>query len=699
MRFIRIGTRHQLRIEHAEDLEAILELDESLWAATSAPVSAFHCDPVLLKGLDRDQSGRIDTGEFKTAIAWTLRLLRNREGLNAASDQLVLDSLDGGQTEAAALDASARHILKALGVGGDPACLSLAEVRRFQSTMRALPLNGDGIVVADSADDPALRAYLNDAITCTGGRTDAGGQQGVDDTQLKAFQAAITAQLAWRRKGLPQDDGSSSAVFPFGEHTAAGEARLRKLAPRIERYFELCRAMQFAPAAAALTSGGPAKPVLADFSPWEADATDFHNELARLPTAMPRSDTLLPLSADAINPVDWPDLAWLKTHILAPLTGRPVEQLNPESWEQAQQAFAPYRAYLAEQPGPCARNLPTGTLERYADGQALEQALALTQADLRVGALLKGVADLERLVLSQSNLIRLANNFVNVSELYDADKSALFEMGAAVIDGRWFALSLPVEDLAGHMAMAKTGGLFTLYAELQRPGTDKRLVALPATAYTRGNLGIGKRGVFFDREGRQFDLRIVQVIDNPISFREALYAPFVRIWDFLVGKIESIAAANEKQLQQNVDGMTPTASPAGGAARPAMFGGPAGAFLGVSMSMAALGSALAFMTRTLGSMKLFNLLGGVLAGVALLMLPLSLVAVTKLMRQDLSGLLEASGWAINTRLRLTWTQRRQFTRRHPYPPGAEGLPSSVRSGFWIVLGLTLAIWIIRRYLR
>ena len=83
MRFKKIGKTYQLRTETAEDLEGILDLDESLWVATSAPRDGFRCDPQFLALVDADHNGRIYTAEMKGAIRWLLDRLADRTGLSA----------------------------------------------------------------------------------------------------------------------------------------------------------------------------------------------------------------------------------------------------------------------------------------------------------------------------------------------------------------------------------------------------------------------------------------------------------------------------------------------------------------------------------------------------------------------------------------------------------------------------------------
>ena len=78
----------------------------------------------------------------------------------------------------------------------------------------------------------------------------------------------------------------------------------------------------------------------------------------------------------------------------------------------------------------------------------------------------------------------------------------------------------------------------------------KNSVVVPVTTGSRGNLVVGKRGVFFDLKGVDYDAKIVQVIENPVCIREALIAPFARLWGIVESKIEAWSGAAEKGLQQ-----------------------------------------------------------------------------------------------------------------------------------------------------
>ena len=119
--------------------------------------------------------------------------------------------------------------------------------------------------------------------------------------------------------------------------------------------------------------------------------------------------------------------------------------------------------------------------------------------------------------------------------------------------------------------------------------------------------------------------------------------------------------------------------------------------IGASISIAALSSAFAFITEKLAGVDAWKI--GVAAGLLVLvvLLPTALVALLKLRRRDLSALLEGCGWAINGRMRLNRTQRKQFTRLEPYPADATGTPRRRWLGLFLVVLLALvAVVALRR---
>jgi len=270
------------------------------------------------------------------------------------------------------------------------------------------------------------------------------------------------------------------------------------------------------------------------------------------------------------------------------------------------------------------------------------------------------------------------------------------------MDARRFNFSVGVTDRARHSRVAAAGNMFILYVEvLPGAGGEKYEVAVPVTAAGKGNLCVGMRGLFEDLDGRQSDARVVQIIENPISLSEAIVSPFKRLGSVLGGKIEAITASSEKRLDTAVSGAIDAgARPAAKSPAPAPSRGmlAGGLLMGGGVAVAALGSAVAFITKTLADVVAWKIAVGIAAAVSAVMLPTSIIASIKLRRRDLSSILAGAGWAINARMRLTGRQGRFFTQRPGYPRGARGIR---RTGLLVVLAVVLlaAVAVLGRLLR
>ena len=127
------GGMYQLRLETAEEIRYIRELDKARWSATSAPLEQFYCDPQVLAYLDTDNNGRIRVHELLEAQQWLYANLTGREGFERGSDELQLSSLDSKAADAAKLKQLAAHMLSELGQGSARS-ISLAQVRSFLKT-------------------------------------------------------------------------------------------------------------------------------------------------------------------------------------------------------------------------------------------------------------------------------------------------------------------------------------------------------------------------------------------------------------------------------------------------------------------------------------------------------------------------------------------------------------------------------------
>jgi hypothetical protein len=636
--------------------------------------------------INRDGSGRVNTQEIRGAVRWLLTMLKDVTFPETPGDPLKLETIRTESPEGKRLVSSAREVLTSLGdtAGAE---VSLQQVREFLAQMKEKPLNGDGIVVPAAADGD-VRQLIEDVLDCTGSTEDASGKPGIDEPQLDAFMAAVRGLLEWRAAG---SGVNADSLVPFGAQTPEIYGHYAAIESEVNAFFDACRLVQYDGKAA----GHFETAALGDVKAMDREGMD--GWLRERPLAGINAEGRLPLLRGQVNPFYAEKIENLRNEVLPHVLDAIPDDIGESSWLAVGDALKPYGDYIRSKQGANVEKLSPERLKTYCDGALADLVRKLIEEDRRISEVRAGVLMLEQLLLYRGHLLRLANNFVSFSELYDVSDRALFEMGSAVIDGRWFNLAFLVDNVAEHQKMAKESNIFTLYLEVEGlAGAESFSVAVPAMAGSKGNLQVGKRGVFFDTDGKEHNARVTHIIENPISVREALGAPFVRLWAFLLGKIESMSATSEKALQKQADGMF-QAPPAG--TQPQPGGTPAkgqfnsaGMLMGLSVSVAAIGSAFAFITKTLTSLSRGQVFLGVLGAALVVMVPVSLIAILKLRRQDLSALLEGCGWAINARMRPTREQRRQFTKAARFPADAEGTPT--RRLLYILLAIVAVLLVV-----
>ena len=687
MKFNKFAKAYHLDISTPADLRDVLALDDSFWAATSAPVAAFREDAAFLRYVDGDGNGRMRSDEVRAALRWLLETLADTSKVGAPSDDLALAAVNKDSAAGPGLLETAAYVNEQAGRKG-AADVRLADVRAEMADLRGKPLNGDGVLVPAAAEgDAALADYLAAAIEATGGKDDLSGAKGVDSAQLADFAAALKDFLAWKARGA----ADNKETMPLGADTPAVFNLFARHREALDRFFFIADFQRYDPA-------GAEKFLASD--PASATAA---GALEAAPLARPLPDGALPLDGPHVNPLRRDVAAALRDGLFGRILGRTApESVTEEDWKKVKATLAPYETYLASKKGAIVEALPADKLQGWADGPFAEQAAKLQTADETVAKRVAAFSDLEKLLLFHRRLPRFLNNYVSLTEFYRPDRTSLFERGRLLIDGRWFNLAIEVADPAAHAAVAKNGGLFTMYVLVEPVGgAPSFTVVVPATAGTRGNLAVGKRGVFFDLDGHEYDATITSIVEAPISLKEAILAPFQNIAKSVMGKIESLSTAAQSKIEKAgadvtdavADGKAPPPPPPAPApaAAPAAGGGAAGMFMGVSIAIAALGSAFAFIAKAVGEMSASQRIVALLVVLAVVLGPIVLAGVLKLLRQDMGPIVEGCGWAVNKSMRLTRKLRRQFTVTKAYPEGAEGTPAKRRAVCLAVLVVLLAL--------
>ena len=609
-RFFRAGGFDQVRLDTAEDLLALEQLDQKLWVALSCPVKGIEFDTRTLELVDTDKDGHVRAPELLQAIRWANERL---------TDGAILAQAFSG--------------------------LPIAAIRRDDAV-------GEQI-------HAAAVALAQDV-----GKTDA-DVLSVEETSAARTGHAARAQSAWEAAG--------KTVQVLGDATEAGFALVTALDPKIEDYFVRCQLAAFDErASAALNVSEDALKAMAIGALKTCAQAITDLPLAQV-TALGRLSLI-----SGLNPSWASQVIALRDQVVQPLLG-PQAALSAADWQTIKARFAPYAAWLAAKPDP--------------------------------NAVTDGVLDLEKLSRYVRDLQTLANNFVAFKDFYTSQGKATFQVGTLYLDGRSCDLCVAVNDAAKHGALASLSRICLVYCDCVR-GTEKMSVAAAFTAGDSDQLMVGRNGVFYDRQGRDWDATIAKIVDHPISLRQAFWSPYKQLARLVSSQLQKMAASKAKASDDRLaalatdavkKGTTPV--PEAKAAPPAAFDVAkfAGIFAAIGLALGAMGTALAALLSGLFSLSWWQI-PLVLVGVMLLISgPAVLVAWFKLRSRTLGPILDANGWAINARARINIPFGTSLTQLAQLPDNAQrslvdpyaDKPSKAPYVLAILVVLAFVVWLLR----
>jgi hypothetical protein len=677
--FSRAGGFDQVRLESAADIANLGELDQKLWAALACPARGIELDERTLALLDADGDGRIRVPEVLAAVRWCGEHLKDLAALKAGSDALPLDSIDDRRDSGRAVLASARQILKDLGKPGN-AAISLGDVLETAGVFASTRLNGDGIVSADGAGDEASRILIGEVVSCLGAILDRSGKHGIDQVKLDDFLSQAAAFAAW----AAQED-ADPALRPLGEATGAAADAWRAVRPKVDDYFTRCRLAAYdALSLPALNRREEDYAALAarDLS---ADA----REIEGFPLSHVEPGRALPL-LEGVNPAWAGALARFRDAAVTPILGKDRASITAEEWAAVGARLAPREAWLAAKPATAVEKLGLPRIREILAGKAKDAVAAFIAADRALEREFQAIEQVERLVRYHRDLYRLLTNFVNFRDFYSRERPATFQAGTLYLDGRACSLCVRVDDPGRHVALAGLAKTCLAYCDCTRPSGERMHVAAAFTGGDSDFLMVGRNGIFYDRRGRDWDATITRVVENPISVRQAFWSPYKK----LVRLIDEHAARKASAAEAAAD-----AKVAGAAAPPAE---PRKIDVGTVAAMGvAFGAIGTLLTSLIGhATGLFVLPFWIicLAFVGLLLLisgPSMVIAWLKLRQRNLAPILDANGWAVNGRVKLSVPLGASLTTVAALPPGslpASGDPYAERPSPWPkVLAVVVAL--------
>ena len=699
-RFYRVGGLDQVSLAAAEDLEDLGNLDQKLWTALSCPTRGLELDAGTLDLLDGDHDGRVRAPDVLAAVDWCKPRLRSLGELLSGKDDLPLEAIDADTPEGRALLGAARQILGALGRPGAES-IRPGDIADVSRALHGTLFNGDGVITPASAEgDAPLAAAIGDVLLCVGGEMDRSGQPGIDRKRAEAFFTDLASYRAW------WEAGATPAIQTLGAATPGAYRAVAAVRAKVDDYFARCRLSAVDPRGALLLSGSDA-----GLSALAArDLSSLPAELAALPIARVEPGHALPFG-EGVNPAWASAVSALSADAVVPTLG-PRAALSAQDWSALLVRLGPYDAWQAEKKGAAVERLGIERVRELLEGGFKERIEALVERDLALEPQARAIADVVRMVHYHRDLHTLLRNFVSFADFYDPEHSAVFQAGTLYLDARSCELCVRVDDPAAHSALASLSRMYIAYCECRRTGGPGMRIAACFTQGDSDYLMVGRNGVFYDRQGHDWDATIVKIVENPISLHQAFFAPYKKFVRLIEEQVAKFAAAKEQEsasrLQAAASGTVGQAT--GTVATPKAEAVDIGRMVGI---IAAIG---------VGAGALGTLFGGLISGflglqpwwaklvaVAGVLLVISgpsvLVAWLKLRQRTLGPVLDANGWAVNGRVKVNFPLGQALTSRAVLPPGSirsfkdpykDRAATRRRFLFWTVVVLLAAALVLAR---
>lgn len=665
-RFFRAGGFDQVLLETGADLTSLEALDQKLWVALSCPVSGIEFDAKSLAFVDADADGHIRAPEILAAVRWAGKVLKDPEYLIHRKDRLPLSAIDEGTEEGKAVLGGAKLVLSVLGES-EATEITLDDASDTARIFSQARFNGDGIVPAKSAEDPALAAVIEEILGSLGGENDRGGEPGVTAEAIERFYTEAKAIADWwEAVGKPE-------THPFGDDTAARYELFLSLKPKIEDYFQRCRLAAYDGRSVALL--GPAE---ADYQNLAATTLRGDTEaVAGFPLSVAAAGKALSL-ADALNPVYADAVRRFAVEIVLPVLGS-AESLTDGGWGTICARFAPYEAWLEAKPATAVEKLGEVRVRAILAEDSKAALLDLVTRDKAVEPEVTAIVSVERLLRYCRDLHLLVNNFVSFRDFYTRKGKATFQAGTLYLDGRSCDLCITISDVGKHAAIATLSRVCLAYCDcVRRGGGEKTTIAAAFTAGDSDFLTVGRNGVFYDRRGQDWDATIVRILEHPISVRQAFWAPYKRLARLIGEQTQKMAAARSKAADDRAALQAIAATQNVAAGKPVPPPPPpfdvakfAGIFAAIGLAIGAIGTMLAAVMTGILKLAWWQIPILIVAIILLISIPSALLAWLKLRKRNIGPILDANGWAVNARAKINIPFGTSLTAAARLPVNAE----------------------------
>ena len=659
--FRHVGSCRQPSIVTADDMKKIIDLDSALWAVNSIPNDAVVADSEFLKFIDADGNGRIRPDELRNALKWLFGILKNYTNINASSDVLELDFFNDEHPESAMLKSSFKLIQNNLNLPENTS-LSLAQLRNTASIIGAGNSNGDGIVTLENTTDPELARVIGNIMKICGSKTDLSTLQGIDTELLDEYLKRANAQLNWLKAGI-QLEMDSVYKEKAGDFFKSYQSVMDKL----NEYFMLC---------GVLTNEDEER-FSAQLKVDPQNIQALQDFIKNAPAAQLSSRKTLDMNR-WVNPLHYNALANFMRKAFEAGAIAEAEVMTNEEWNTIVSTFTARLQWNATGADEKFAGMSVEDIELDLNENTIQKLRDLIEHDRSVSTEIKAVETLRKLALYQKYMLKFVNNFVSLAELFDPNTLSMVQPGYVIMDGRYFTLNVCVNNLAEHKKIIQRSNICVMYLALETTVNNavrKMTVATAVTSGTMRNIFIGKCGIFYAGDGTEYDAKVIDFVQQPVSFMEALLQPFYSFGNFVTKQADKFFSTRSKDVESVLNKQVDSAAKGKGAIidpkavqqTPAISGSML--LMGGGVGLAALGSSVAFIANSIQNVAAWKIVA-VLFGIAFtISAPMMLVSIVKLMNRRVSDFFAAGGWAVNLQMRLSRKMGLLFTRRPRIPFG------------------------------
>lgn len=655
-KFFRTGGLDQVSLATGSDLLSLRALDQKLWVALSCPVKGLELDDKTLALIDGDNDGRIRVPELIAAVEWAASRLKDPGVLVSGRDGLPIAAIDDSTPEGKVLVSSARQILANLG-RPDAQAITVLEAADTTRIFSSSPLNGDGVIPPEATDDPAVQTLIKEIISCMGGAGDLTGAQGITGEKIDAFFSELTAYHDWVQQSARKE------IAILGDKTEAAVNAIRAVRVKVEDYYVRQRLARFEPLAVPALNRSEADYQAISDKSFDRDVAD----VAAFPLSRIDGNGALPL-ANGVNPAWLDALDSLREAAVKPIFGADHDTLTFDQWVQLNDRFAAYETWLGSKSGSAVEKLGLERVKEILAGSGREALAKLVAADRALEPEYKAISDVERLVRYHRDLRTLLNNFVNFADFYSPDRLATFQAGTLYIDSRSTELCVRVDSASPLAAMSK---IYIAYCSCTRPGVPAMNIAACFTQGDSDYLFVGRHGVFYDRQGRDWDAVVTSIVDNPISIRQAFWSPYKKFLRMIEEQVAKRAAAADAAATGKLAGAAESAANVDKAKVEAPKKVDVGTVAAIGVAVTGAVSAMTLILGYVFKLELWQYPLLLVALVLLISMPSMVIAWLKLRQRTLGPILEGNGWAVNGRVKINIPFGTALTEVATLPRGAQ----------------------------